>query len=125
VKPKRDGPDFSSVMNEKTPEGAAGKGPAQGADKAQAARGAEGAKGAQSVIPPQKVSEIASKVRAGEVSRSEAMNLIVEQVVESQLGPTAGAEVKEKLAERLREVLENDPFLSRKLQSLGAENGSA
>lgn len=74
-----------------------------------------------SVLPPEAISEIAAKVRAGEISRTQAFELIVDKVLEQQLSPDAPARVKEAVRARLEEVLEADPHLARQMDSLMRE----
>ena len=74
-----------------------------------------------SVLPPKAISEIAARVRAGEISRSQAFDLIVDRVLEQQLDPNAPSSVKKALRARLEEVVEADPHLAQQLDSLMRE----
>lgn len=79
---------------------------------------AGGSQPASSVLSPEGVKEIASRIRAEKLGRTEAADLLVRKVVDAQMGDAAGNEKIQTLVERVREVVETDPFLSKQLDEL-------
>jgi len=66
------------------------------------------------------IAQVAARLRAGEISVDQAVELLIDDAVERQVaGATAGSP---KLAQELREVLrgfkDNDPFLAARIRRL-------
>ena len=68
------------------------------------------------------IAQIAARLRAGELSSDEALELIIDDTIHRQLGMTAGGAGTKELERQLREVLRdyatNDPFLAAKIRKL-------
>ena len=108
VESKDKSEQFSSVLQGSSKE-------AQGPT---AKAGPQQAQSSSSVLSPQKIQEIADKIRAGKLDRAGATDLFVREVVAAQLGEAAGGKVGETVVNRVREIVEEDPFLSKQLEAL-------
>ncbi|MCU1282176.1 MAG: hypothetical protein JWM53_5722 [bacterium] len=61
---------------------------------------------------------IAQRLRAGELSSDEALELIIDDTIERQLGGAVPKDLEPKLREVLRDYATNDPFLAAKIRKL-------
>ncbi|HEY1587747.1 MAG TPA: hypothetical protein VGH63_18740 [Polyangia bacterium] len=68
------------------------------------------------------VAQVAARLRAGEISSDEALELLIDDTIARQLGIGPGGAVPKDLEPKLREVLRdyaaNDPFLAAKIRKL-------
>jgi hypothetical protein len=71
-----------------------------------------------SVLSPNKIQEITDKIRAGKLNQAEATELFVREVVAAQLGEAAKGKVGETVVNRVRDIVKEDPFLSKQLEAL-------
>jgi hypothetical protein len=67
--------------------------------------------------PP--LGQLAADLAAGRISASAAVDRVVQQVLDRQLGTNAPAAVRAKVETALRDALETDPLLGEKLKRLG------
>lgn len=84
-----------------------------------AAGTAPAARGAAQADAPTKVGELAADLVAGRISPSAAVDQVVQQILDRQLGTNAPAAVRAKVETALRDALETDPLLGDKLKRLG------
>lgn len=113
---ERKSEDFSSVMSNAT----------KGASDMKGVGAVEKVAPKSSVLPPESIREIAAGIRAGKIGKAEAADLMVRKVVEAQVGEGTSKEKFETIVERVKEVVETDPFLSKQLEDLmgmGGETG--
>jgi len=113
----------SGVPDAGTPEAApapeAGRGAEAGAPEA-----AAGAKGTTAAATDPLTADIAAELVAGKLGAREALDRIVERVIDQQIGADAPPAVREKLRAALNDALaqgeagEMDPFLAEKLRRL-------
>lgn len=122
VKPPADGPPAAAPV-EGAPEAAATDGVGQvagagSAEGAQAVQPAESARGATAADP---VTEVARRLRAGEIAPREAVELLIDDAVARQVGrATADRQaLAAELKELLRRYTETDPYLAAKVRRLG------
>ncbi len=66
------------------------------------------------------VGAIATDLHAGRISAAAAVDKLVQQVLDRQLGAGAPAAIRSKVEAALRDALESDPLLGDKLKALGA-----
>lgn len=68
------------------------------------------------------IAQVAARLRAGEISADEALELLIEDTIQRQLGTVTGGAGTKDLERQLREVLRdyaaNDPFLAAKIRKL-------
>jgi hypothetical protein len=64
------------------------------------------------------VGEVASRLRAGEISSDEALELLIDDTIARQLGGAVSKDLEPKLREVLRDYAATDPFLLAKLRKL-------
>ena len=67
------------------------------------------------------VSDIGADLKTGKLTPEAAIDKVIEQVLDRQVGRKAGAQVREKIGAALRESLTDDPLLAAKLRSLSNE----
>lgn len=65
------------------------------------------------------VGALSTDVQAGRISAASAVDKIVQQVLDRQLGAGAPAAIRSKVEAALRDALESDPLLGEKLKALG------
>jgi hypothetical protein len=65
------------------------------------------------------IAAIGAELREGRITPQIAIDRVIAQVVEQQVGPGAPAGVRERLSAVLRQALEDDPLLAEKLRTLG------
>jgi hypothetical protein len=90
----------------------------EGASAATGARPAAQASGA-AAPPGIATADIAADLRAGQLPPRAAVDRVLEQVLERQLGTDAPAAVRDRVRAALQEALESDPLLAEKLERLG------
>ena len=91
---------------------------AGGLEKTEAAASIEAAGRTESADA---VGRIAEQVAAGEIGRDEAVDLLLEQVLDSKMVEAAPSELRAELEAVLRDLIETDPHL----KSLAAAIGPA
>ena len=112
------GPGGSTPVDETAPideTSAVGAGaPASSVEGATAATGAAAAKLADAI------SAVAAKLRAGEINVDQAVDLLIDDAIERQVGRATDAsrELEPKLRELLRGYAAQDPFLAAKIRRL-------
>lgn len=102
-------------MDIKIPSGPPGGQPVDPvSDLSQPAEAASETAAAQEVkaAPPDAVSKIAEQVAAGELTRDEAVDLLLAEVMDGKMVKEAPASVRAELAEALRSLIETDPYLT-------------
>src|SRR6201986_395001 len=60
----------------------------------------------------------AARLRAGEISADQALELIIDDTIDRQLGGAVPKELEPKLREVLRQYATSDPFLAAKIRKL-------
>jgi hypothetical protein len=87
---------------------------------APAATEAVGAVSATAPAATDAIAQVAAKLRAGEITVERAVELLIDDVIERQVG--RATENAPELAQKLRELLgrfsENDPFLAARIRRL-------
>lgn len=104
--------------------GASGKGFAAklGAAKTESVnKGAQAAGKAEKARQSVDVSDLGAELKSGRLTPQAAIDKVIERVLDSQVGPKAGAAVREKLGASLRESLADDPMLAAKVRALVEE----
>jgi hypothetical protein len=83
--------------------------------------GARGSPRPESAAPPSGViAEVSARLQAGEVTRDQAVELLIDAVIESKaLELTPG--IRDKLRDALRGLVSEDPVLAEKVRKLGGE----
>jgi hypothetical protein len=104
--------------------GAAGTGRAEplgSVDRTAATGGAQAVSATQSARPGDAVAEVARRLRAGEISPREAVELLIDDAVNRQVGRvTADRQaLATELKDLLRRYTETDPYLASKVRRLG------
>ena len=64
------------------------------------------------------IGRIAERLRAGEIDADEAVELLIDDAVERQLGAAASKDLEDKLREVLRDYAANDPYLAARIRRL-------
>ena len=64
------------------------------------------------------VAQVAARLRAGEISADEALEMLIEDTIQRQMGGTVSKDLEPKLREVLRDYAANDPFLAAKIRKL-------
>ena len=76
---------------------------------------------AEGAAPPSGViEEVSARLRAGEVTRDQAVDLLIDAVIESK-AVEVGPAVRDKLRDALRGLVTEDPVLAEKVRKLGGE----
>ena len=73
-------------------------------------------------IAPGKLQEITGKLAAGEITRSEAVNRLVDAVVAEGPGRVLGPRQREALRAHLNQTLADDPVLGERVRALGGDD---
>jgi hypothetical protein len=63
------------------------------------------------------VADVAARLRAGEITTDQAVDLLIEDAIERQLGGV-GKDLAPKLREVLRDYADQDPYLAAKIRRL-------
>jgi hypothetical protein len=64
------------------------------------------------------IAQVAARLRAGEISADEALELIIDDTISRQLGGAVPKDLEPKLREVLRDYATSDPFLAAKIRKL-------
>ena len=64
------------------------------------------------------VAQVAARLRAGEITSDQAVELLIEDAISRQLGGALPKELEPKLRETLRDLAATDPYLSAKIRRL-------
>ncbi len=64
------------------------------------------------------INEIAARFRSGEISTEQAVDLLIEDAIQRQLGGVVPKDVEARLREVLREHAANYPYLAAKIRRL-------
>ena len=78
--------------------------------------GATGGTGGTGGIDP--IGEVAARLRAGEITSDQALELLIDDAIQRQLGGAVPQDLEPKLREVLRRFATQDPFLSAKIKRL-------
>lgn len=108
-----DGPPPIPEVGEAAPTG--GAAPAAPVERAAAVDASAAAEA------PDPIREIARRIRAGELSAGEAVELLIDEVVERRAGAVLGDRraLAEELKELLRHQVQSDPYLASRVRRLG------
>ena len=88
--------------------------PAAGASVAPVGR--TGGPGAAGGVDP--IGEVAGRLRAGEITSDQALELLIDDAIQRQLGGAVPKELEPRLREVLRNFATNDPYLAAKIRRL-------
>jgi hypothetical protein len=75
-----------------------------------------GGAGATGDVDP--VAQVAARLRAGEITSDEAVDLLIEDAISRQLGGALPKDLEPKLRETLRDFAAQDPYLAAKIRRL-------
>lgn len=75
-----------------------------------------GGAGATGAVDP--IAEVAARLRAGEITSDEAVDLLIEDAISRQLGGALPKDLEPKLRETLRDYAAQDPYLAAKIRRL-------
>jgi len=64
------------------------------------------------------IAEVAARLRAGEITSDQAVELLIDDAIQRQLGGAVPRDLEPKLREVLRNFATQDPFLSAKIKRL-------
>jgi hypothetical protein len=64
------------------------------------------------------IAQVAARLRAGEISSDEALELLIDDTIARQMGGAVPKDLEPKLREVLRDYAANDPFLAAKIRKL-------
>jgi hypothetical protein len=64
------------------------------------------------------IGEVAARLRAGEITSEQAVELLIEDAISRQLGGALPKDLEPKLRETLRDFAAQDPFLAAKIRRL-------
>ena len=64
------------------------------------------------------IAEVAARLRAGEITSDEAVDLLIEDAISRQLGGALPKDLEPKLRETLRDYAAQDPYLAAKIRRL-------
>ena len=64
------------------------------------------------------VGQVAARLRAGEITKDEALELLIDDTIQRQMGGAVPKDLEPKLREVLRDYAANDPFLAAKIRKL-------
>ncbi len=95
--------------------------PAQGAGFAEQLEEAGEVGGGEAGGPLGDLEALAERIDQGDLSTDQAMQLIVERVLDSQLGPDSPAGLRDKARALVREALSADPHLQALTRRLGGD----
>jgi len=105
--------DEAGAVKSEKPEKPGRSFPAEGSA---AARKAESR--AAAAISKDFTSDLTAELRAGRLQPAEAMEKVMERVIDRQLGVNAPAPAREKLRAALQDAIDSDPLLAEKMRSL-------
>jgi hypothetical protein len=64
------------------------------------------------------IAQVAADLSAGRITPQIALDRVIDQVIDHQVGRSAPPGVRERVSAALRQALEDDPLLAEKLKSL-------
>ena len=64
------------------------------------------------------IAQVAARLRAGEITADQALELIIDDTIRRQLGGAVSKDLEPKLREVLRDYATSDPFLAAKIRKL-------
>lgn len=64
------------------------------------------------------IAAIGAELQDGRITPQIALDRVIEQVIDQQVGPNAPASLRERVGAALRQALEDDPLLAEKLRGL-------
>lgn len=67
---------------------------------------------------PDPVGQVAERLRAGEISSDQAVELLIDDAIARQMGGAVPADLEPRLREVLRDYAANDPYLAAKIRRL-------
>ena len=111
-------------MNIKITSGPSAINPADAAETAEAAattEAVESAEGTSAAVSADAVGAMTEQLASGQISREEAVEQLLAQVMESGIVDAAPAELREELGDVLRTLLETDPALGDLVSRLSDE----
>jgi hypothetical protein len=82
--------------------------------------GADKATGADGAAPASAVAEIGAKLKAGEITKEQAVELLIETTVRQRLRDAA-PELAQRVREVLRRIVAEDPLLAQKVRQLSGD----
>jgi len=65
------------------------------------------------------IGALAQSLDTGAISPHQAVEAVIQKIIDSRLGPSAPQSVRSELAERLKEALADDPILASQVRRLG------
>ena len=115
VKPPGDGPPPVAHVDETAPAAAP--------DSVAEARATEAVRGAAPTGESDAVAEVSRRLRAGEITAQQAVEMLVDDVVARHHSHLGAAPDRDRIAGELKQLLrkhaENDPYLASKVRRLG------
>src|SRR5437763_1945558 len=119
IKPPGDGPPAAGSIDEAgQTEGTSATGAVDAASAAQGAQAVAPATGAQAPSGLDPVAEVARRLRVGEISARDAVEILIDDAV-ARHGASDRDEVARELKDLLRRYAADDPYLSSKLRGFG------
>jgi hypothetical protein len=76
-------------------------------------------RGPSDAPPKDTTADLAAALGAGRITPRDAINCVIDRVVDSQVGAHASAAVREKVRAALESAVVDDPLLSEKIRALG------
>lgn len=67
---------------------------------------------------PDAIARVAERLRAGEITADEAVELLIDDAIGRQMGGAVPKDLEPKLREVLRDYATNDPYLAAKIRRL-------
>jgi hypothetical protein len=64
------------------------------------------------------IGQVAARLRAGEITSDQAVELLIDDAIERQMGGAVPKDLEPKLREVLRDYAANDPYLAAKIRRL-------
>jgi hypothetical protein len=64
------------------------------------------------------IAQVAARLRAGEITSDQAVELLIDDAIERQMGGAVPKDLEPKLREVLRDYAANDPYLAAKIRRL-------
>src|SRR6267142_3206948 len=64
------------------------------------------------------IGQVAARLRAGEITSDQAVELLIDDAIERQMGGAVPKDLEPKLREVLRDYATNDPYLAAKIRRL-------
>jgi len=93
--------------------------PTDGAAFADQVEDVEGAEGADAASPLGDLDALAARIDRGDLAPDEAMRLLVDRVLDAQLGPDSPSAIRDQARSLVQEALASDPHLVALTHRLG------